>query len=307
MKCSFVTTENLPNRKRPRRGVSRVIGLLVLSLSVITYRPLATYALSVAGGAGWGTPGNNGPPLKLGPTNAQTCFLSGVSGDFVGNPALYAQPDIFLPASAEVFEQDGFWFLQTRAGVGTGVFAKAICINVTANRVEFPWGDNISSQGVPATPNRHCFLRSVWATSGLSGQVGALQTNLTIRKIGNEFNMNGSFVNHAGGDYNFGGAIAVCVDIVPSGHWGFTFIGPTNATNSATTTVTLRNFFPNGPPVPVAGVGCFLTGIAGRWMNANPDPLGWFDGTWLTGDPKVSPNWQITVSNGRQANVTCLE
>jgi hypothetical protein len=280
--------------------------LLVIAIALL---PATASALSVAGGATWGTPGNNGQELMLGPTNSQTCILSGVSGDFIGNPTIYGKPGSFLPASAEIIEKGGFWFLRTRAGGGTGVIVYAICINATTNREEFSWSNNISTQGVKAAgfPNRHCFLKGVWATSGLSGQVGALQTNLTIKKVGDEFDMNDSYVQNVGGDTDFGGATAVCVDIVPTAQWGFTFTGPTNAAHSATTTVTLRNSFPNGAPVSVANVGCFLTGIAGRWYNGSPDPLGWKDGAFLTGDPKVSPNWLMTVSNGRQGLVSCLK
>jgi len=136
--------------------------------------------------------------------------------------------------------------------------------------------------------------------------VGSTTTKLTIRKTENEFDMNGSYVEHIGGDMEFGGATARCVDIVPTAHWTFTFTGPTSATNSATNTITLRNNFPSGTPVPVANVGCFLTAISGEWIRPTIDPLGWNNGTFLIGDSKVSPNWQMTVPMGVRARQSAL-
>jgi hypothetical protein len=297
---------NEPGRKRMNRLMVLTASTAALLVAIASF-PESAFALSVAGGGDWGTPGNNGPLLKLGPTSTQTCMLRGVSGDFFGNPGLWSNSGAFLPASAGVKEIDGFWWIETRAGAGTGVSANVICINATANRVTFSWSNNISSQGVAATPNRHCFLQKVWATSGLSGNVGALRTNLTIRKVpsgsGFRFDFSDSYVENVGGDTEFGGATAVCVDIVSTAHWDFTFAGPTNAANSATNTITLRDSFPNGTPVPVSNVVCFLTGIAGKWINPVPDPLGWLDGAILS---NVSPNWRLTVTNGRQATVSCL-
>lgn len=293
------------------RALARLaVPFAVIAVIAISSLSTPASALSVAGGGAWGTPGNNGKDAQFGPTGSQTCFLSGVSGNFVGNPALNSQPNIGLRASVEVVESNGFWVLRTRAGVGTGVMGYVTCVNATANRVDFSWQDNLTIQGVPATPNRQCFLSSVWATTGLSGQVGALVTNLTIRKTNNTFDLNSSYVQNIGGDFDFGGATARCVDIAPSMEWGFTLFGPTNADNSATATTILRNSFPNGTPVPVADVGCFITAISGRWINPNPDPLGWADGAFLTGPsfhPPASPDWQMTLSNGRSATAACLK
>ena len=264
----------------------------------------ATSELSIAGGATWGTTGNNGPLAQLGPTSSQTCFLSGVSGDFVGNPGLWGQPGSFLPASAEVFPQNGTWFIRTKAGIGPGVLARVTCINVPYNpNLEFSWSDNLTSTGIALAPNRHCFLRSVWATGGLSGSVLGTRTGIQITKRANEFDMNDSAVENIGGDFGYGGGTAVCVDVPTTAAWGFTLTGP----SSGSTTITLRNSFPNGTPVPVANVGCFMTGITGRWVSPSPDPQGWNDGAFLIGDPSVSVNWQMTASNGRTGIASCIE
>jgi len=78
-----------------RLFLSRNSVLLVIALASLS---VTASALPVAGGARWGTAGNNGADLKLGPTNKQTCFLSGVSGSLDGNPHISGQFDSFLPA-----------------------------------------------------------------------------------------------------------------------------------------------------------------------------------------------------------------
>jgi len=257
-------------------------------------------ALPVAGGAAWGTPGNNGQDRKLGPTNEETCFLRGITGDLNGIPYISGEPDSFLPARAEVFMKNGYWWVRTRAGAGTGVMAHVICLKATANRVQFSWSNNLTTAGVKATPNRQCFLSGIWATTGMS----VPSSHLTIKKVNGWFNISGHVENIAG-DSDYGGATVTCVDISPTASWGFAFTDPSNASNSATTTVVLRDSYPNGNPVPMDKVGCFLTSIEGNW-SVSPDPLGWDDGALLIGDPKVSSNWLMKVSNGRTGGVTCL-
>jgi hypothetical protein len=83
--------------------------------------PAGASALSVSGGAAWGTPGNDGAPFNLGPVYSQTCFLAGVSGDFIGDPM---NPNYV--ASVEVYKENGWWYIKTRAGSGTGVKGYAI-------------------------------------------------------------------------------------------------------------------------------------------------------------------------------------
>lgn len=267
-----------------------------------------THALSMAGGAIWGTPGNNGAALMLGNTSQETCFLSGVTGSLVGNPKI---PGIqgFLPASAEVFPSGGKWWVRTRAGVGPGVAAHVTCVNVPypGSSHELNWSDNITSQGLPDAPNRHCFLRKVWATSGLNGAwFNNTQTNITLKKSNGWWTFHGSYVSGAGGDSLYGGATALCIDVPTSASWSFTLTGPTNANNSASTTITLKNYYPNGPGVPIANVGCWMTGIRGNWGSGSPNPLGWNNGVHLTRDATVSPYWQLTATNGRTGHVACI-
>jgi hypothetical protein len=58
--------------------------------------------------------------------------------------------------------------------------------------------------------------------------------------------------------------------------------------------------------VPVADVGCWLTGISGRWVSGSPNPLGWNNGALLSNDPAQSPFWHLTITNGRTAKIACI-
>lgn len=269
-----------------------------------------TSEISMAGGATWGTPGNAGALLELGFTSQETCFLSGVAGSFVGNPWLwYEKGASYKPAVAEVFPSGGKWWVKTRAGTGPGVLARVVCVNIPYSQThELSWSNNITSSGIAAPAGRHCFLRKVWATSGLSGDtVGSTVTNLTIKKRNGYFDMNDSYVENSGGDTEFGGATAVCIDFPATGEWNYTFIGPTNATNSASMTTYLRDYYPDGPLVPITNVLCALTGISGKWVSGSPDPLGWNNGVLLNNDPSSTSYWKVTATNGRVGNVQCIK
>jgi hypothetical protein len=264
----------------------------------------------VANNWAWGTPGNNGADLPIGSSATQTCFLSGVSGDFEGAPFNAESSSNGLPtgpikASAEVLDMGGSYFVRTRAGTGTGVLARVTCIAATANRTDIFWQDNLNGTSAPANPNTHCFLKKVWATTGLGARFPPLpapRPHIAIEKVGGFFDMNGSGVDTFFGDREYGGATAVCVDFpLTSSPWTFTFNGP----SSGSTTTMLRDSFPSGNPVPVANVACGLTGIAGSWINKTNDPQGWDDGAFLTAD-KQSASWTMTVSNGRSGSASCF-
>jgi hypothetical protein len=293
-------------------GVARLscyaasIGLV--SAAVIV--PTTVSALPIAGGVTVRFDGTGSHTVKLGPTTQQTCFLSGLSGDFRGIPTIYTDPiKKSILAVAEVVEDKGFWVLHLDGGTGAGVGASAICIFATANRADTSWSNNGSGGSLPATANRHCFLSAVFASTGFGAPVwgakkpAALSIHEPTAKS-SAFVLDG-VVHNVGGDEDYGGGAMRCVDFTATSQWGFTLAGPSNAANSATNTITLRNS-PNGPAVPVANVGCFLTGIVGTWASPSPDPLGLVDGVFLTGDPKVSKNWKLTASNGRTGTVRCF-
>jgi hypothetical protein len=282
------------------------IGLVCAAVIV----PTTVSALPIAGGVTVRFDGTGSHRVKLGPTTQQTCFLSGLSGDFRGNATLYTDPiKKAISAVAEVVEEKGFWVLHLDGGTGSGVGASAICIFATANRAETSWADNVTGGSVPGKANRHCFLSAVFATTGFGASVWGAKSPAAIsvrepNAKSSDFVLNG-VVHNVAGDQDYGGGAMRCVDFTATSQWGFTLAGPTNAVNSATNTITLRDS-PTGPAVPVANVGCFLTGIVGTWASPSPDPLGLVDGVFLTGDPKVSKNWKLTASNGRTGTVRCF-
>jgi hypothetical protein len=254
----------------------------------------------------WGTPGNDGQELTLQPFATWTCALAGVSGEIAGHPPNYVGGGIYkgeVRSIAGVYmAPDGNWHLRTHAGIGTGVMGYAVCISTAQNRTEFNWQDNQTSLGVAATSNRQCFLKEIWANNGLWLTDNAAHPIATIkitRRANQTFDMNDSFVSEFPPvGFDMAGATAVCVDIPPSSQWAFSFNPPANVSQ----TTTLRDSFPSGAPVPLAGVGCFLTGIWGDFAN----PTSWTDGVYAVNNSNVSPDWQVTASNAHGGSFQCF-
>jgi len=256
--------------------------------------------------------------LTLGNLSQETCFLTQISGSFVGQPYYFSDPGFFNPARVRVFPDaaSGKWKMVTSWGIGTGVQAGAVCINVpfTSSAVhQFSWSNNLATTGYIGNANTHCFLSELYASSGLDGDTfnGTTLTNISIARHPQAngsvaFDFGGSYVHNLVGDSGWGGGTATCIDTPVSGHWAYTFGGPTNAAHNATQTDFLRDFYPNGPAVATANTLCAITGVRGRWVNPSPDPLGILDGVRLINDPAVTSFWQETTSNGRIGNMECI-
>lgn len=212
----------------------------------------------------------------LGPLSDMTCFLRGVSGD------LKSVAD--RPARVEVIPQAGNWLMVVKAGTGTGVKARVICVNIPyAKAVEFSWQDNVGGSVSAVNPNRRCFLRSVWAANGLD----QASSNITIRKPNGTFSMNGSFAAHAG--VNRAGATAVCLDEPAVFAAEFGHVGP--ASGNATIQIN----------VPTPDHACGLTSIYGIWPNQN-DLFGVEDGVYASNG---GPFWRLTASNTKGGRWHC--
>ncbi len=284
----------------------KYFGVILGVLAALT-TCLPASAITVTASGTWGTPGNTGKGLALGSDANETCFLSGVSGSLSGSAA-YFPKNKGIEAIAQVMDEGGTWVLRTHAGIGAGVKAHATCINATANRATFEFSDNLTGGSVPATPNRHCFLAKVWATSGISGPQWpnkSIIPNLTIEKTNGQFDFGDSAVNNINGDLDYGGATARCVDIPPGDNWSFTLIGPGSTSHPATQTIALH-VSPGGALVPIKDVACFMTAISGNWISDAPDPLGWDDGVFLTADAAKFKSWRLTASSGRRGSVACV-
>jgi hypothetical protein len=164
----------------------------------------------------WGTPGNAGPDLDLGPTSDRTCFLTGVGGSL--KSSLDPAGSLKAPVSAGVYQIDGHWKIQTRAGLGPGVDVQVACIPFTQHRVEMgvSEGHPIGIQPyVPATPGRQCFLTSVYSFGYPGGWAGDLWNGppgVSVAKEGPNWVLRDFLLENASGDPS-GSASAVCVDV----------------------------------------------------------------------------------------------
>lgn len=253
-------------------------------------------AISVAGGAAWGTLGQSGEMLELGPTSQQTCFLSGATGDFYGWSAGAPQ---YVPASAEVLPSNGKWWLKTTSGKGSGVMAHAVCVNIPYGGAakELVWSDNKPSATLPAPANRRCFLRRVWSTRGLDGFIYGIygMTNITLSKVtiaGNHEWRLGGYVHDHVGTGGWAGATATCIDFPLTEEWTHVVAGPASG---KTTTITAAH---------TPGTACGLTQVRGNWANPSPSAFGWLDGVNARGD---GDPWRIEATNGKRATVNCVK
>jgi hypothetical protein len=239
--------------------------------------------------------------FKLGPISSQTCFIQGLGGQLIGNPAYYSNPNAYIAARAGVYDHDkngnydGSWHMQVSAGTGAGVELKATCIDQVANRVTFDWQDNITTQGVPATPNRNCFLQQVWSTSGFVNN-SQIQSHIDIKQSGGQFFIDG-FVDTFAGDMEYGGARAVCVDVVAGSGWGFEW-------NAGSGTVAHNTI-----PVSPSGNFCGLTGIRGTWMTTGSDWNGDADGVYMNNweNGGFLADWQLMSTNFRGGSWICRQ
>jgi hypothetical protein len=238
--------------------------------------------------------------ITLGLVNDQTCFLTGIGGQILGNPL----PPGGVPradatgAGIGIFDVgDMFWHFKGRVGVGGGIGGSAVCIDSVANRSIVSWSDNLSQQPLgdgSLTSPRRCFLKSVWGTSGFTNNCSfnpfvIINTNPTT---GGPVNVDGHVCNE-GGDSGFGGVEVVCVDTLAPQDAGGVEFRPTSGPDPADTTV----------PVKSDSV-CSVLGIDGNWGNLDHNGL---DGIFLVswqGHPL--PTWLARWTFGRHGTVQCI-
>ena len=231
----------------------------------------------------WGTPGNNGAPLDLGPSAGRTCFLIGVSGQLRAPQGA----DSATRAEVSVSQSGGHWWLKTQAGDGSGAMGHATCIPWASNQVEFSWGGNTgggvyaneNATSVPRGPFTHCFLTGVWGTVGWGGAA----THAHLR----EGELNSAPVWWLGGNLiktqtyeSGGGASAVCVDLFQQvGTYGW----QTSNNHPGST----------GWVTPESNRVCAAHKIVGNFAH---DSTGWTDGAWLFPE---SGWWKVFSKNGK--------
>lgn len=262
-------------------------------------------------------PGLVGPhTIPLGPfgtANTQSCFLSGLFGDFRGLPGLdpsgpTSGPTQPVMASVTVTIENGNWVLQTASGNGTGVGALVTCIKPAAKRSGLQVSDNSanSQTDLNADANTHCFLTRVWATTGLSAEkLNGVIPNITVKQ-----DTLTDTLTPLAGNFGYGGGSAQCVDYVETGGWEY---GIVSTRNPAPLSVSVAQFTlrstpakgqKTGTPISTSGVACFLTSVGGNWAGPVPDLLGPADGVYPSANT-VTKEWTLTATNGRQGAIHC--
>jgi hypothetical protein len=269
------------------------------SAAVSTSPGFPTYWETGNGSGDWGSAAN------------QTCFMSGLTGEFGGTPGWTNDFGAYEPpvySSAGLTLSNGNWVYKDASGGGTGVGFYFECLQgQTANRCIATASSNSKGQSSPgycnANPNgsTRCFLLNI-ASAGVS----APNMNVAISGPTDGFFTINANMEAIGGDNNTQGyASMVCVDISPiKAGWGFgTGVAPTNSQHTASASILLRNSYPSGAQVPVSGVACGLTAVAGDW-SLSPDPLGWGDGVYPV---NAGGFWQYNFTNGRSGSISCVE
>lgn len=230
-------------------------------------------------------------------TSAQTCFLSGVTGQLYGQPYL-AEPPNFgpplqaNPAEARVYISNGAWWVHAQKGLGGGVTAHVQCIPVAftaANGADtLIWSDNHTVDSTPDATSRHCFLSRVWGTSGFR----ASGNNLTLTRGGGEWTL-GGFVQNVGGDQQFGGGEAVCIN-TPAAVENAPIMAPTVFGGFGLAIVATNTSVDTGL--------CGLTQVKGDWDDWGP--FGWNAGVYVT--PNSSSTYSVYATDSRGGNERCL-
>lgn len=246
-------------------------------------------AVGVLGYVSWGTPGNDGAPLDLGSDADRTCFLQGVTGSLKGS---FQQP-----ARVEVLQRDGRWWLETKAGVGTGAMGYATCIPVTKNRKIMKWPGNNIKDGVPSeravtygsnVVGTECFLTGIAAMNGFAGSQSRVELTRIlwdgkpVWKLGGHLN---PLLLWPEDDAIAGGtATAYCVDMAQAvSSFAFQNVGPAIFETIMTTQNT----------------ACGVTKLQGKFIEG-----GWYDGA------RVSPeegSWTAIAQQSKRIEGRCYQ
>lgn len=249
------------------------------------------HEISVAGGGSWGTPGNDGALGLLGNTSQETCFLRGVTGDLRGLAS--------LSASAEVYPDQGKWWIRTRAGTGTGVMAHVQCVNVpydTAGGIQVTWSDGDVPKTVSTAGGRQCYLSRVKSTVGM----GSATSRLTVTKGASSWILDGILTGSGTGR---GSATMVCFNAPPlTSTYNYTWTGPTPFGMSEEV---MRTSYPTGAALTSPEIACGLVEINHAWPN-QPISFGWNDG--VVASKNASPvYWKMSASNGKGGKFRCIK
>lgn len=235
----------------------------------------------------WGTGGNDGPALDLGPSTDRTCFLQGITGELDGREDSFS-----FRARASVLVRNARWVLETRAGRGSGVMGHATCIPTVNQRRSFTWTGNTvrnsqdeENEAVLASsgPLTQCFLTEVTATTGFRGVVANVR--LDRSSTSDPWTLGGFLVPELDGDAG-GTATAVCVDILEVVKtWKHTGPYPSGGNS--------------GFLYDIADTTCGVGYLRGEFASS---PTAWTEGARLF---EQFDNWRAFASSGRTIGGHC--
>lgn len=137
------------------------------------------------------------PVVLMGGTDGRVCFLTRVTGKFYGGgEAVY------------VFASGGSWYLggqSQQSGVGAG----ARCVSVASYSGEYSWSQGQYPVYMGSASNRACFLTRVTGKFKGGGEVVHAYTSWDAWYLGGQSQQSAV------------GASARCVDMAPSGEYGW--------------------------------------------------------------------------------------
>ena len=242
-------------------------------------------------GSGW-------EPIPLGSTEYRTCYLRGISGVLRGESTSVATAD---SAYVSVYPDEGMWWVKAKALTTPGLVAHVGCVYLPYAGIEFSWSENTDPGGsVSASPNRHCFLREVWAVYGLDGSLSprGKPTNITIKEVDGQFTMAGSYLREsASAEWgSSGGATATCFDFPATREWDFTVAGPGPFDPGSTYTSHVR------PAMQFTA--CGLTAVGGEWTLGVGTPSALDHG--VVASTTNGAEWKVTATRSKQAGIHCV-
>jgi hypothetical protein len=255
----------------------------------------------------WETDNGGG---TIGSDANQTCFMSGLTGEFGGTPGVQdsfgTEPAVFSFAGLK--DQDGTWSYQDTSGGGAGVgfFFQCLQGQVTnrCKATSYSYSNGTSSPAYcSANPNgtTQCFLMNIQSAGVASPNMNvAISGGVSQGYYQIDASMEGVASDQA---IIEGSAEMVCIDVVGmKGNWVIApLIGPTNDTNSAIAETTLVNNY--GNMLSVSDITCGLISVGNNWT-ISPNPLDWDDGIWPVNN---NGHWAYMASNGHRAQIACFE
>ncbi|AGC49185.1 hypothetical protein MYSTI_07913 [Myxococcus stipitatus DSM 14675] len=220
----------------------------------------------------WHTSANGYVSTSIGTATNRTCFLTGVSGNL--------QPPTGSSSwgSTGTFVFAGEWYIFVNHNFSKMLGSTVECMTTAANRTaEVSWYNGQAAKLLGAvTADRRCFLTMVEG----SGAFDSTSEYVRVWNDGLNWYLGGDLAGEGGGR-------ALCVD-VPESHGGWQWISAGSG-------------FSKELAYNPGGVGCFLSGLGGR-----------FNQNSLTDGLSIDYNsgtrtWEMTLSPAKRGWANCVK